>query len=176
MGYRALTCLLLLSALGCGAAEGGEELGESQEALDLWSDGILRMYDGKCVFPNNGNGWKTIDCPLTVPAARKFDLVSTSSGTFLVRDNNSPKQCIGGQGANLTAKLVPNCTEGAASDTKWRVWAGSGDLSTHFQLQNVAHSTQCLTQVDGAGAYMKLTTCTTAWPAQGKQILFMDNW
>lgn len=173
MGYRALTCLLLLSALGCGAAEGGEDLGESQEALDLASDGILRVYDGKCVYPNNGNGWKTIDCPLTVPFARKFDLVSLPFNQFLVRDNNS--QCIGSQGANLTAKLVPNCTTGAPSDTKWRIWFGSGDLSTHFQLQNIA-TNQCLTQVDGAGTYMRLADCTTVWPAQGKQIVFLDNW
>lgn len=173
MGYRALTCLLLLSALGCGAAEGGEDLGESQEALDLASDSILRVYDGKCVYPNNGNGWKTIDCPLTVPSARKFDLVSLPLNQFLVRDNNN--QCIGSQGTNFTAKLVPNCTTGAATDTKWRIWFGSGDLSTHFQLQNIA-TNQCLTQVDGAGAYMRLADCTTVWPAQGKQIVFLDNW
>ncbi|HEX2875905.1 MAG TPA: hypothetical protein VHP33_31860 [Polyangiaceae bacterium] len=174
MGYRAFTSLLLLGALGCGAAEGGESLDESQQALDLWSNGILRMYDGKCVYPNNGNGWKTIDCPLTVPSARRFDLVSKANGRFLVRDNSN--QCIAWQGNNVTARLIPNCTEAAGNDAQWKVWPGSGDLSTHYQLQNMADSTQCLTQVAAPGAYMKLSTCTTAWPAQGTQILFMDNW
>ena len=171
---RMLVCGLLLGTFGCGAAE-GEDLGESQAAL-LVDNQVLRINtSGKCVlYDGVTNRFKTLDCPAVspFPDAKRFDFIGTSSG-FRVQSNEG--KCITAppgiwEGIPLDATSL--CSPDSYST--WKVRSG-GNLTGTFQLESLEYSGKCMAEdLTQAGAYLRLATCATSYPAKSKQVMILD--
>jgi hypothetical protein len=179
MRYQIFACALsVFAALGCGAAEDGENVGESQEALNLLGTiKILRQNaGGNCIEKSNWGGFKVMSCTYPYPDNRKWEFQGYSAtGYFRVIQSYS-QTCMSARlgsfnGDTLTQKSV--CSEGDAY-SRWRVLPGSGSLAANtFQLESDKYPGKCIA-VDGFGS-LTLNTCVSTFPAADAQRLLLDN-
>jgi hypothetical protein len=173
MRHRLLACAVLLGAVGCGALE-NEDVAQVEWGL-LVDNKALRMNTGKCVLNDTGN-FKTLNCPSPFPNGQRFDFDGDTAGGFRVRNNDN--QCITAP-STVWEGIAVSTTSGAVCGpsngyAKWKVKQG-GNLNGQFQLQNVRHSTYCMTEdLTLAGPYLRLKTCEASWPANSKQLMFLD--
>jgi hypothetical protein len=177
MRYQIFACALsVFAALGCGAAEDGENLGESQEAFLLVSNKVLRQNaGGDCIEKSNWGGFKIMSCTYPYPANRKWEFDgTTATGYFRVIQTYS-STCISARygsfnGDTLTQKSA--CSPDSYS--LWRVLPGSGSLAANtFQLESSQYPGKCMA-VDQFGS-LTLNTCVTTFPAADAQRLLLDE-
>ena len=175
MRYQLFACALsVFAALGCGAAEDGENVGESQEALNLLgTNKVLRQNTGGNCIEKFGSGFKVVSCTYPYPSTKKWDFEGTTpTGWFRVRQGGT---CVSVRYGSRNGDPLSQQALCAAEDySLWRVLPGSGSLAEHvFQLQNKNDLATCMTV--GAFNYLTLSTCIP--PAQNvdTQRLLLDD-
>lgn len=177
MRYQIFACALsVFAALGCGAAEDGENLGESQEAVFSVSNKVLRQnYGGNCIEKSNWGGFRVVSCVYPYPTNKKwqFSGLGDANGYFRVIQSSTCMAARGGSfnGDTLTQKTA--CDLGD-SYSLWRVLPGSGSLAANtFQLENSHYPGKCVA-VDQFNSLI-LNTCVTTFPAADAQRLLLDE-
>jgi hypothetical protein len=177
MRYQIFACALsVFAALGCGAAEDGENVGESQEALNLLgTNKVLRQNTGGNCIEKFGSGFKVVSCTYPYPSNKKWEFEGTASSEWFRVRVASSGTCVsaknGSQNGDPLAQQ-PLCA--AEPYSLWKVLPGSGSLaSNNFQLQNNQYPSRCMTV--GALNYLTLSTCIP--PAQNvdTQRLLLDD-
>jgi hypothetical protein len=179
MRYQIFACALsVFAALGCGAAEDGENVGESQEAINLLgTTKVLRQNTGGNCIEKFGSGFKVVSCTYPYPSSKKWEFEgTTATGWFRVRlPSSSNGACASASyGSQNGDPLIQQPLCAAEAYSLWRVLPGSGSLAEHvFQLQNNRFPSFCMTV--GALNYLTLSTCIP--PAQNvdTQRLLLDD-
>ncbi len=166
--------VLVFAALGCGAAEEGEDLGQSQLA-QLQDDRVLRINTGGNCIENQSGSWKSVNCAQPYPNGKKWDFIGDTTSGFRLQTNSG--SCITaplGAWSGITLLVTTLCSPDSYS--RWKVKPGSGSLGENtFQLYNLAYPSMCISEDPAGGAYMRLATCANTWPAIEKQRLLLDN-
>lgn len=165
--------VLVFAALGCGAAEEGEDLGQSQLA-QLQDDRVLRINTGGNCIENQMGSWKSVACAQPYPSGKKWDFMGDTTNGFRLQTNAG--NCITapfGAWSGITLAVTTLCNPDSYS--KWNVKAGSGSLAGTFQLYSLAYPNMCISADPAGGAYMRLVTCATTSPGLEKQRLRLDS-
>jgi hypothetical protein len=178
MRHQIFACALsVFAALGCGAAEDGENVGESQEALNLLgTTKVLRQnVGGNCIEKWFSGGFKVVGCTYPYPANKKWEFEGYSAtGYFRVRLPSSGTCISVRYGTQNGETLIGQQLCAAEPYSLWRVWPGSGSLAENtFQLENSQYPGKCMT-VNGSN-YLTLNNCVNTWPAAEAQRLLLDN-
>jgi len=175
MRYQIFACALsVFAALGCGAAEDGENLGESQEALNLLgTNKVLRQNTGGDCIEKFSTGFKVVSCTYPYPSYKKWDFEgTTATGWFRVRQGGT---CISARyGSQNGDTLIQTQLCAAENYSLWKVLPGSGSLAENtFQLQNAQYPSRCIT-VDPS-RYLTLSTCIPFTQNVDTQRLLLDD-
>lgn len=175
MRYQVFACALsVFAALGCSGAEDAETVGESQEAVILVNNKVLRVNaGGKCIEQSSGL-WKRVNCVQPYPTAKKFLFDGDTASGFRVRLVNGGPCLVPRIPATNGDTLVSSsaCNTDAAS--KWKVLPGSGSLGENtFQLQNAFYTSMCIHA--SSDNYMRIQSCVNTWPAAEAQRLLLDE-
>ena len=175
MRNQILACALSAFALwGCSAAEDGENVEESQEAIILVNNKVLRVNSGGKCIEQAGGLWKRVNCVSPYPSAKKFLFDGDESSGFRVMLVNGGPCLVPRTPAVVGDTLISSsaCNTDAAS--KWKVLPGSGSLASNtFQLQNAFYTNLCIhASLDN---YMRLEGCVNTFPAADAQRLLLDN-
>jgi len=162
--------------LGCSAAQEGENVGESQEAVLLVSNKVLRQNaGGNCIEKANWGGFKVVHCADPYPTNKKWEFEgTTATGWFRVRQS-VPQTCISARGGSFNGDTLTQ-TSACSPDSYslWRVLPGSGSLAANtFQLESSRYPGKCMA-VDAFGSLI-LNTCVTTFPAADAQRLLLDE-
>jgi hypothetical protein len=175
MRYQIFACALsVFAALGCGAAEDGENVGEAREALNLLgTNKVLRQNTGGNCIEKFGSWFKVVSCTYPYPSSKKWDFEgTTATGWFRVRQGGTCISARNGSQNGDTLIQTQLCAE--ESHSLWKVLPGSGSLAEHvFQLQNAQYPSRCITV--GALNYLTLSTCIPPTQNVDTQRLLLDD-
>lgn len=175
MGYRTIVCALsLFACFGCGSAEESENVAESQEALTLVNNKVLRQNaGGKCIESHIG-GFKAVNCVQPYPANKKWIFDGSTATGFRVKIVNGGPCITARYGSAMNDTLIQTFNCALEPYSMWKVLPGSGSLAENtFQLQNVNYPGRCIA-VDGSG-YLRLSACVNTFPAADAQRLLLDE-
>ena len=177
MRYRVFVCALsVFAAFGCGAAEDGENVGESQDALTLVSNKILRVNAGGKCIEKSSFLWKRVDCTYPYPASKKFVFEGDSgpTGPLNVKLANGGTCLIPRLPIHSGDTLIGSAICPGGLDSKWQVLPGSGSLAQNtFQLRNALYTNYCIHA--SSDDYMRVEPCVNTFPAADAQRLLLDD-
>lgn len=175
MRHQLLACALsVFAASGCGAAEEGENVGESQEAVILVNNKVLRVNSGGKCIERSGALWKRVNCVSPYPAAKKFLFDGDTASGFRVRLVNGGPCLVPRIPATVGDTLIWSYACNTDAPSKWKVLPGSGSLDSNtFQLQNAFYTNMCIhASLDN---YLRVESCVNTFPAADAQRLLLDN-